>query len=253
MKYTVTILTFLLLASLAMGSHVSSQTSQDEQKPLYYLTGNEGNITGTISVTGAIPKPLKIDMTADPVCLELVREPETESIVARGNKLKNAFVYLKGEQLQNHRFEAPASEVKLQHNNCQYSPHVIGMQTGQPLHIINSDSTSHNTHPVPRVNQEWNVSQAPYSPELIKTFRRPETVIPFKCNQHPWERAYVGVLDHPYFAVSDSSGRFEIRDLPPGAYKLVVWHEKLGEQELDLTLTSGETRGADFTFDADKP
>jgi hypothetical protein len=59
-------------------------------------------------------------------------------------------------------------------------------------------------------------------------------------------------MAHPFFAVSDESGRFEIRGLPPGTYKLVVWHERLGEQELEITVTPGETRNADFTFDADK-
>jgi len=87
---------------------------------------------------------------------------------------------------------------------------------------------------------------------MVKTFSHPEVLIPFKDNQHPWEKAYVAVMDHPFFAVSDESGRFEIRGLPPGTYTLVVWHERLGEQELEITVAPGEIRNADFTFDADK-
>ena len=251
MRYQLAILSLLLFTSLLIDSRVALQTPQDDaEKPLYYTTGNEASVVGTISVTGTIPKPLRIDMSADAVCMELVREPETDSFIANKNKLKNVFVYLKGEQLQNYRFAVPTFEPTLQHDKCQYSPHVMGLQVGQPLWIMNSDLTMHNTHPTPKVNQEWNFSHAPFSPVVVKKFARPEVLIPFKCNQHPWERAYVGVLKHPYFAVSDGLGRFEIRNVPPGTYKLVVWHEKLGEREQDLTLIAGETRSADFTLNA---
>ena len=77
-------------------------------------------------------------------------------------------------------------------------------------------------------------------------------MIPFKDNQHPWEKAYVGVLRHPFFAVTDKLGNYEIRGLPPGTYKLVVWHEAFGEQEVELTLAPGETRRVDFIFEASK-
>jgi hypothetical protein len=77
-------------------------------------------------------------------------------------------------------------------------------------------------------------------------------MIPIKCNQHPWMKAYAGVMDHPFFAVSDSSGKFEIRGLPEGTYNLVIWHEVLGEQEMEITVIPGESRNVDFTFDADK-
>lgn len=249
MRNQLTILSLLLLTSLLIHSHVRSNPPQDDaEKPLYYTTGNEASIVGTISVTGTIPKPLRIDTSADAVCTELAREPETESFVSNENKLKNVFVYLKGESLRNYRFAVPTFEPTLQHDKCRYSPHVMGLQVGQPLRIMNIDPTVHNTHPTPKVNQEWNFSQPPNTPAVVKKFIRPEVLIPFKCNQHPWEKAYVGVLNHPYFAVSDGLGRFEIRNVPPGVYKLVVWHEILGEQEQDLTLIAGEIRNADFTL-----
>jgi hypothetical protein len=86
----------------------------------------------------------------------------------------------------------------------------------------------------------------------VKTFARAEALIPFKCNQHPWEKAYVAVMSHPFFAVTDESGNYEIRGLPPGTYKLVFWHEKLGEQEVELTAAAGESRRLDMTFDTGK-
>src|SRR4030095_6262499 len=94
----------------------------------------------------------------------------------------------------------------------------------------------HNTHPVPQNNPEWNQTQPPGSPPLVKTFKRPEKLVPFKDNQHPWQRAYVRVVEHPFFAVSDEQGNFKIEGLPPGQYKVVAWHERFGEKSVDITL-----------------
>ena|SRR5215212_3038295 len=242
----------LLVIFFLLNSHVAAQQTQPDKR-LYQPTGNEAVLTGTISVNGPIPKPLRIDMTADPVCVDLNPQPETEWLITNDNKLVNAFVYIKnGDPLQAYRFELPVSEVVLQRKNCQYSPRVLGLRVGQRLVIPNNDPTQHNTHPTPKLNQEWNQTQPPQSSPLIKTFTRPEVLIPFKCNQHPWEKAYVSVLDHPFFAVTDEIGNFEIRGLPAGAYTLVVWHEKLGEQEREITVVDGESRRIDFTFKTEK-
>lgn len=249
MRYQLLILAFLIFPSLMIAPHVAYERPQDDsEKPLYYTTGNEATIVGTVSVTGTIPSPQRIDMSPDPVCTTITEgKAETESFIVNENKLKNGFVYLKGGPLLNYQFAKPTTERQLKHSHCRYSPHVMGLQVGQSLRISNSDETVHNTHPTPRVNQEWNYSQVS-GHEFVKTFTRPEVLIPFKCNQHPWEKAYVGVLKHPYFAVSNGSGRFEIPNVPPGTYKLVVWHETLGELEQELTLVAGETRSVDFTF-----
>lgn len=250
MRYRIPLIAFLFLISLRL---TAAQTpSESAEKPLYNPTGSEATVTGTINVLGTLPKPRKIDMAADPVCGQLNPEARTEDVMVKDNKVQNVFVYLKGEFLNAHRFEAPDSDVVLVQRNCMFSPHVLGVRVGQNLQIINSDQTVHNVHPTPKVNQEWNQTHPPDAPPMVKTFTRAEVVIPFKDNQHPWERAYVAVMKHPFFAVSDESGRFEIRGLPPGTYTLVVWHERLGEQELEITVTPGETRNADFTFDADK-
>jgi plastocyanin len=222
------------------------------EKLLYATTGHEATVTGTINIQGTIPKPNRIDMWADPVCLERNPNPTVDWLIVNQDKVLNAFVYLKGEALNAYRFAVPDSEVVLQHRDCFYSPRVLGVRVGQNLRVINSDRTTHNTHPIPKLNVEWNQSAAANSPPIVKTFTRPELLIPFKDNQHPWEKAYLSVMDHPFFAVSNELGTFEIRGVPPGTYTLVVWHERLGEQQLEITLVPGEIRTADFTFDADK-
>lgn len=241
------------LVMLLLSTYVVAQSSNEiSEKPLYRPAGNEATLVGSISVEGAVPMRKRIDMSADPVCLDLNRKPETEDVIVNDNRVPNAFIYLKSDVLQSFRFELPVAELTLQHINCMYSPHVLGVRAGQTLRILNSDPTHHNTHPTPKYNPEWNVSQPQGADALPKTFLRDEVLIPVKDNAHPWERAFIAVLSHPFFAVSDDFGRFEIRGVPPGTYKLFIWHEGFGTQQLEVTLVPNEIRSADFTFDPAK-
>ena len=253
MNHRVSILMFLGVIALLFDVNVASQApSQSPDKPLYQLTGTETAIVGTIGVNGPIPKARRIDMAADPICISLNDKPETESFITNDDRLVNVFVYVKSEFISAHRFQPPDSAVTIERRNCRYSPHVLGLRVGQTLSIVNLDPTQHNTHPTPRLNQEWNLTQVPQGEPVRQKFSREEVLIPFKCNQHPWEKAYVGVVDHPFFAVSDRFGNFEIRGVPAGTHTLVVWHEELGSQEVEISVSPNETRRADFTFDSNK-
>jgi hypothetical protein len=125
---------------------------------------------------------------------------------------------------------------------------VLGIQTGQPLQIVNSDPVTHNIHPMAQVNREWNHSQGPGDPPVIRRFTKSEVMVPVKCNIHSWMHEFIGVLDHPYFAVSNSDGNFEIRNLPAGTYTLAIWQEKLGTQEQQVTISPQSETVADFTM-----
>lgn len=244
---------FALMFLLFIPALLTPQTpSEQPEKPLYRSTGKEATLLGSITVKGSVPKPLRIDMIADPVCMELNPKPETRPFIANEGGLLNAFVYVKSESLKQYRFAMPASEVNLQRVKCQYEPHVLGLRVGQKLVIVNNDPTHHNTHPTPQFNREWNQTQAAGAEPLVKSFPNEEALIPFKCNHHPWERAYVGVMDHPFFAVSNELGNYEISGLPPGTYKLVGSHEAFAEKELEITLVAGEMRRVDFVYDVDK-
>ena len=254
MRYMMLVLTLLFIVSLAPGA--SFQNPQETPtKPLYQATGNEAALTGTISFNGEVPMQKRYDMTADPVCVEQNRKPAyTNDLLVNQQRVLNTFIYVKdGEALNNYRFEVPESGVTLAHKDCSFSPRVLGVRTGQRLFVINSDRTAHNTHPMPKYNLEWNASQAAGGEPLVQTFSRPEQFIPVKDNMHPWQRAILGVFDHPFFAVSDNSGNYEIRGLPPGKYKLVAWHESLGERVMEITVVPGESQKIDFTFDLAKP
>jgi hypothetical protein len=219
-------------------------------KTPYARTGHEVTLSGTIALSGKRPKPRIIDMSADPICFEVNANPITEAVVGHKGKLANVFVYVKSESLNAYSFELPASAAILDHRGCRYAPHALGMRVGQTLTVLNSDPTQHNTHPVPKLNAEWNQSQPSGGTPIVTSFKHQELFIPFKDNQHPWEKAYVGVFDHPFFAISDEFGNYRIEGLPPGQYTVVAWHESFGEKTVEITFVPGEARDISFNFDA---
>ncbi len=221
-----------------------------QQKANYHPTGKEGRINGTINFKGKAPKRQKIDMYADAVCPEINSKPLTENVLVSNGKLANVFVYVKsGGELDLYEFEIPASPALLAHNRCRYSPHLLGVRVGQTLKITNEDPTTHNTNARAEINESRNKVQSPKGEILEWIYSQPETFISFKCNQHPWEKAYVGVFSHPFFAISDDGGSYSIEGLPPGEYTIVAWHEKLGEQRVKLTISPQETKELSFTFE----
>jgi hypothetical protein len=217
----------------------------------YTPKGNEGSITGTVAFNGPAPAPRPISMDQDPVCAREGAGAVAEDIVVNGDKLQNVFVYIKegkaGDKNIN-SYSFPVSQpAVLDQKGCRYVPHVIGVQTKQTLNVLNSDATSHNVNVDAKLNGKFNQGQPNGAPPIAKQFARNETLIPVKCNQHPWMRAYIGVLSHPFFATSGPDGRFEIKGVPPGTYTLVAWHEKY-PAGLTQTVTVGPSAAAESNF-----
>ncbi|MEO8580130.1 MAG: carboxypeptidase regulatory-like domain-containing protein [Gemmatimonadales bacterium] len=206
-----------------------------------------GSIEGTISYTGTPPKMRPIDMAKEPSCAKQHATPVfTESVGVRpGNTLEDVVIYVSaGDE------GAPATKtVEYDQKGCQYMPHVAALEVNQPLEISNHDQTSHNIHPMAKVNSEWNKSQPPGTPSLHVTYTKAE-FIPVKCNVHPWMHGYFAVLNTSHYSVSDDNGKFVLKGLPPGKYTLTAWQEKFGTQTQDVTVGSGATAKADFTFKA---
>jgi plastocyanin len=190
-----------------------------------------------------------IDMSSDPACVEAHHgKAYDESLVVSSNgSLGNAFVYIE-KGLEGKNFEVPSTPVTIDQRGCWFRPRVLGVQTGQVLQVVNSDPVTHNIHPMAEVNREWNHSQGPGDAPLSRKFLKPEIMIKIKCNIHSWMHAFIGVVEHPYFAVSKDDGSFEINNLPPGTYTLAVWQENLGTQEQQITVTPHSTAVTKFTF-----
>lgn len=205
-------------------------------------------VTGKVSFTGTASENEPIDMSGEPDCAAKYTDtPAQETVLANSDgTLKNAFVYVK-DGLGDLKFPVPSQGVVLDQNGCRYHPHVFGLQTNQTLVIRNSDGILHNIHPRPSTNRPFNVSQ-PKIMDSEKRFTKAEVMIPIGCDVHDWMNAYLGVLDHPYFAVTGDDGSYTLPNLPPGDYTIVVWHEKLGEQEQKVTVGPSETKTVDFSY-----
>lgn len=263
-------LTFLILLSLSLFTLGACKKGGDEDAELeedgeetagvpYKPPASLGSITGAIALTGSAPVPQSIDMSADTACQSKNPNAVAETVVSKDGKLQNAFVYIKdgsvtgGNRISGYAFPAPGSPVVLDQVGCQYTPHIVGIQVNQKFQVKNSDPTAHNINVQPKQgNPSWNVSQAPATPPIEKTFARAETIIPIKCNQHPWMKAYVNVLKHPFFALSSADGSFTIKDVPPGKYTVVAWHERFGEQTMEVTVPASGAGTANFSFDSSK-
>jgi len=186
-------------------------------------------------------------MSGDPVCEQKNSGATSEDVVVSDGKLANVFVYVKSG-LPNATFAVPSTEVTLDQNGCQYHPHVLGVQAKQNLKIITSDATNHNIHPTPKDNPEWNESQGPGAAPIVKSFARPEVLIPVKCTQHTWMKAYIGVLSHPFYAVTAKDGSFTIKGLPPGDYEIEAYHEKYGAKTMKVKVDPKGEAKANFSF-----
>ncbi len=241
----------MVLASCSKKEEQSSNTAAEQQaQPAPAATpidpATVATVNGTVKFDGAAPKPAKIDMSQDPGCKG---SNEAENIVVNGGDLANVFVYVK-DGLGNRTFDVPKDPVVLEQKGCQYHPHVLGVMAGQTVQIKNSDPTTHNIHPTPKDNREWNESQPPSSPNIEKNFAREEIMLPVKCNQHPWMKMYVNVVKNSFYAVTGKDGKYEIKGLPPGDYTLAFVHEKLGEQDQKVTVAAKETKTVDQSFKA---
>lgn len=207
-----------------------------------------GSLKGNVKFEGTAPKPTLINMSQDPMCAKAHSTPPTteDIVVSRGGGLANVVVYV-SEGVPAGNYEPPQQPAVLEQKGCQYQPHVLALQANQKLNIVNSDETTHNIHPSPANNREWNMTQ-PHGVPLEQTFARAEVAIPVKCNVHPWMHGYIAVFKHPFFAVSDKDGNFEIKNLPPGNYTITAWQEKIGTQTQKVTVGAGEAKTLDFSF-----
>ena len=237
----------LILISGCGKSQPVSESDSSATKPatISVDAATAGTISGVVSFKGQPPKMKPLDMTADPGCP--TGPQPAEVVVANAGKLANVFVYVK-EGLPQGNFAVPGEPVVLDQKGCRYNPHMLGIMVGQPLKITNTDTADHNIHDMPSNNPPFNESQSPTDKPVTKKFANPEMMIPVQCNQHPWMRAYINVMSHPYFAVSGPDGSFEIKNLPPGEYTLAAVHEKFGEQTLKVKVGSKETVKAAFVY-----
>jgi hypothetical protein len=251
-------LSLLSLGSACGGSKTPEpDTNRSGTDGATAYSGPTGTIAGVISYEGTPAPAKKIDTTADAACGKANPNLVTDDTIVTDGKMANDFVYIKegsvdgGKKIGEYAWSTPSTAVVLDQKGCHYSPHVMGVQTNQKISITNSDQTQHNIHPTPKSNPEWNQTQPNGAPAIEKSFARPEVLIPVKCNQHPWMKAYIGVMRTPFYAVSATNGTYEIKGVPPGKYTVVAWREGGADgqtKQLEVTVTATAAGKADFSF-----
>ena len=209
-------------------------------------------ISGRIKFTGTKPTNPRIDMSEEAACKAKYPAPPTaETVVVNANgTLSNVFVYVKAGLPAGGTYPVPATPVVLDQGGCRYHPHVLGIRVGQNLEILNSDPVLHNIKAKAVKNRPFNVSQPSAGMKTMRTFSAPEVMVALECNVHGWMNAFLGVLPHPFFAVTGADGSFSIKGLPPGTYTIEAWHEKYGTQTATVTVAGTAPKTQDFTFAA---
>jgi len=187
-----------------------------------------GTVRGSVRFTGEVPPPRELNLYGG--CEELHDGPVLDQPVkVDGERLKDAFVMLTegtdGWQVP----PPPAEAVEVDQRGCVYEPRIHGARVGQDVVFINSDSMFHNVRSVSDVNPTFNINMPAKDQRETKVFRRAERMVQARCDVHPWMVSHIGVVAHPWFAITDDEGRFVIEGVPPGSYGVVAWHEVLGE------------------------
>jgi len=232
---------FSAVALLLIGCDRSSQT-KDKSGSAGASAAHPGTISGRVVFSGTPPELPRLNTSAVPTCNHPGGLPDESIVIGNNGALANVIVYLK---------EAPKAEgpsrppAVLDQVECQYVPHVVAVQAGQPLQVKSSDQMLHNVHIAdadPPVNLAFTGQQ-----QHDFTFKKPG-FYKVKCDVHPWMTSWVGVIDSPCFAVTGDDGSFKITNVPPGSYTLVAWQEKFGELTQPVTVGADSTVKADFEY-----
>lgn len=226
-----------LLTLLFGGACVSSALAADAT----------GTIRGHVRLEEWSSANPPIRMGMDPACSAVNRETRpTQEFVMRGSDggLANAFVRLKGT------FPATGTPppVVLDQSGCIYRPHVVGIQVGQTLRVTNSDPTSHNVHSQSAHGNVFNVSQPRGGEPFEVVMAAEELMMRVSCDVHSWMNIYVGVVAHPYFAVSGVDGSFVIAGIPAGHYAIEAWHERFGPVSAEVDVVPEQVAIVEFSY-----
>jgi plastocyanin len=246
------LLLILLFVSVLSGCGHKNASSLPEPNATVDLTTG-ATIKGTIKLAGLCPQAPPISSSGNMGCHQgMVTE---QHWVVNNGSVANAIIYIK-DGLGDNIYAAPATPVILDQRGCIYYPHVMGLMLGQTLKVLNSDSTLHNVHLVSMTaGESFNCS----FPPGMKPFEQKFATTGMKtitCDVHGWMNSYVGVFTHPFFAVTDTNGNYEIRGVPPGNYTLELWHESgRGSQnaiveDQKISVAAKDMKTADFVITA---
>jgi len=240
-------------------SEIESNPKAGEVLHIGGIEGSGGTIKGMVKFSGEQRDQKKIRTEADPVCHAAHKDApllKEKYVFGKNNTLQNVFVYI-SKGLEGKKFDPPERKAVIDQRGCVYVPHVSGVVVNQTLNILNSDNTGHNVNLKCKKNRRSNDAMASKGVVLTKSFTKPEMAMNYVCDVHSWMGAYVHVMEHPYFAVTQKDGTFEIRGVPAGDYEVSVWHEfkpfKPDKPSAAVKVADSETAELTFTYSPPPP
>jgi len=214
--------------------------------PLHHAV--TGTIAGTVRFDGAVPAMAEVRFGGFGECAaQHSGTVYAGDVLVKDGLVENAFVWLK-DGLGDRVFAVPEAPVEVDQVGCLYEPRIAGAQVGQTVRFVNGDQLLHNVRGTPKASAQWNVSLSRRGASRDIVVERPEVMVSVRCDLHPWMQSWLGVVDHPYFALTAADGTFTLRDVPPGDYAVAVWHERLGVAETRVSLAAKGSATADFTL-----
>jgi plastocyanin len=209
--------------------------------------GTCGTIKGKVVLAGPLPSPKKVDVTIDQYVCGNAKDAE-DLVLSPQKELRNAVVWLDNPPPNVTAVTLP-QKVEMDQNKCVFIPHVVIVPAGGTVDFLNSDRLLHNIHTTPKINPAINRTQ-PKDRTIPFTFEKPE-IVRINCDLHSWMQAWVVVAAHPFYAITGAEGQFSFDNLPPGEYKLHVWHERLGT--VPASVTVGDRQPAPLKIEMKSP
>jgi plastocyanin len=239
----------IAVSALALFGACKGSTDTAQQPDPTVDPGFTGSVKVEVLFTGTPPEPQALNLASAPQCAAAHPEPVyDQSVVVQNGKLVNAVVWIKSG-MGARRFAAPTEPVVIDQRGCIYHPHVAAAMIGQPVQFVNSDPEPHNVHGRPNIVSSWNFMMSRKNSMRTLTFDKEEVAIEVGCDIHPWMRAYLAVVGHPYFGVTTAGSPVVLSGVPVAEYVVGVWHEKLGLQEQRVTVLPQETATLTFKFE----
>lgn len=234
MRWRVALLAPLpFVAAIACGG---GQEAAPRREPTPLDASTTGTIRGTVRFDGPVPAMSEISFGSFAECAAVHDGPVlTNDALVHDGTIENAIVYI-ADGLGDRVFAIPEQPVHIDQRGCLYEPRVVGAQVGQAIEYRNSDRVLHNVHGKPEASSGWNFALSRQGSQRTLRIDHPEVAVSVRCDLHPWMQGWIGVFDHPYFAVTGADGAFALENVPPGTYVVAAWHERLGTAKQPLTL-----------------
>jgi plastocyanin len=221
----------------SMGGSAKTATAANPTAPAIVAVapaqeGGFGTIKGRLVYGGdKAPDMPQFDTKAQPFCADLKVLNKAVEVDPKTKGVANGLVWINGPKGKNAAAEkallAKTPKVKIDNKDCEFVPRTTAMMKGQALEFTSSDAVGHNSH-VTGFTYSTNQSLSPkgsFDAPKVVAEKRPMNL---KCDIHGWMQGWVLVCDHPFFAVTNKDGSFEITGVPAGSQSLIIWQEKAG-------------------------